>query len=263
VKQLRQIKGRCSAVNTTHNRDANRIKRAQAQDQAQAMPALHVRGSNGGSLAPLATPNDAPPEPTALAAHEYRLGHQAYSQGDAQAAYDHFWAATQSDLACPKAHRWLGRVAIELGLGSEAKQAFETLVRLQGYSAVLGQWLEYADEVSRFGLEAASQFRAGCDAQQEGQLKVASVAFGRAVAVHPSHHRAWARLGHILLDLKSYDGAVIACERALALEPRDAGSACRLRLASQHTGSRLAPAGGSLEAFVEHDGSGRVLHGRR
>ena len=155
-------------------------------------------------------------------------------------AFEHFLAATQTDPGYVKAHRWLGRVALELGVGAEAKQSFETLIRLQGYSAVLGQCLEYACEVSRFGLEAASQFRTGCEAQKNGRLNDASLAFGQAVAAAPNHQRAWARLGQILLESKSYDGAVIACERALALEPYDSGSAHRLRLASKHTVSRGA-----------------------
>ena len=184
---------------------------------------------------------------TRVAAQAYRLGHQAYSLGDAKTALGHFQAAIETDPACLKAHRWFGRVALELGLGAEAKHSFETLIRLQGYSAALGQCLEYAAEISRFGLEAASGFRAGCEAQKNGQLNDASLAFGRAVAAAPNHQRAWARLGQILLELKSYDGAVIACERALALEPYDSGSAYRLRLAAKNTVSRAVHSSASLE----------------
>jgi tetratricopeptide (TPR) repeat protein len=205
-------------------------------------------------------------EPTRIAAREYRLGHQAYSLGDAKVAIEHFGAAIESDPNCIKAHRWFGRVALELGLGSEAKRSFETLIRLQGYSAVLGQYLEYADEVSRFGLEAASQFRTGCEAQKNGLLNNASLAFGRAVAAAPNHQRAWARLGQILLELKSYDGAVIACELALAFEPYDSGSAYRLRLASKHTASRIASPSVSLEGNLnlsDHVSTKLSVRGRR
>jgi cytochrome c-type biogenesis protein CcmH/NrfG len=182
---------------------------------------------------------------TRVAEQAYRLGHQAYSLGNSEMALGHFRTAIETDPGCLKAHRWFGRVALELGLGAEAKRSFETLIRLQGYSPALGQGLEYADQVSRFGLEAASGFRAGCEAHKGGQLNDASLAFGRTVAAAPQHQRAWARLGQVLLELKSFDGAVIACERALALEPHDAGSAYRLRLASKHTVSRAA--GTSLE----------------
>jgi tetratricopeptide (TPR) repeat protein len=220
----------------------------------------------------------APPKPEAglkytktmdlsrIAEQSYRLGHQAYSLGNAQSAFDHFQAAIQSDPGCVKAHRWLGRVALELGLGAEAKRAFERVIRLQGYSAVLGQCLEYAAEVSRFGLEAASEFRAGCEAQKNGLLNEASLAFGRAVTAAPNHQRAWARMGQILLEMKSYDGAVIACERALALEPYDSGSAYRLRLASKHTVSRVAPLIVSIEdtLSVKVENSSRLsVRGRR
>jgi tetratricopeptide (TPR) repeat protein len=186
-------------------------------------------------------------DPSRVAAQEYRLGHQAYSLGDAKMAFEHFQAVIEADPGCVKAHRWFGRLALELGLGTDAKRSFETLIRLQGYSAALGQCLEYAGEVSRFGLEAASQFRVGCEAQKNGQLSDASVAFGQAVAAAPNHQRAWARLGQILLGLKTYDAAVIACERALALEPHDSGSAYRLRLASKHTVSRVASLSVQLE----------------
>jgi tetratricopeptide (TPR) repeat protein len=186
---------------------------------------------------------------TRVAEQAYRLGHQAYSLGNSKLALDHFQTAIETDLGCVKAHRWFGRVALEIGLGSEAKRSFETLIRLQGYSPALGRNLEYADQISRFGLEAASQFRAGCEAQKNCQLNDASLAFGQAVAAAPNHQRAWARLGQILLELKSYDGAVIACERALALEPYDSGSAYRLRLATKHTVSRAA--GTSLEDVLD------------
>jgi tetratricopeptide (TPR) repeat protein len=193
------------------------------------------------------TSNTKPSDSTRVAEQVYRLGHQAYSLGNVRAAFDHFQTAIETDPSCVKAHRWFGRVALELGLGAEAEHSFETLIRLQGYSAALGQCLEYAAEISRFGPEAAGEFRAGCEAQKNGLLNDASLAFGRAVVAAPNHQRGWARLGQILLELKSYDGAVIACERALALEPYDAGSAYRLRLASKHTASRVSPSGVSLE----------------
>ncbi len=186
---------------------------------------------------------------TRVAEQAYRLGHQAYSLGNLTLALEHFQVAIQTDPSCVKAHRWFGRVALELGLGAEAKRSFENLIRLQGYSSALGQSLEYADQIRRFGLVAANGFRTGCEAQKNGQLNDASLAIGRAVAAAPNHQRAWARLGQILLELKSYDGAVIACERALALEPYDSGSAYRLRLASKHTASRSAPV--SLEDVLD------------
>jgi tetratricopeptide (TPR) repeat protein len=228
-------------VNATQDREASNVEGV----QARGWEMKHWSPAPANSQ--VAVLNTKSFDPSRIAAQSYRLGHQAYSQGDGKTALKHFQAAIESDPGCIKAHSWLGRVALELGLGAEAKRSFETLIRLQGYSAALGQCLEYASEVSRFGLEAASQFRAGCEAQKNGQLSAASLAFGQAVAAAPNHQRAWARLGQILLELKSFDGAVIACERALALEPHDSGSAYRLRLASKHTVSRAAPAIAALE----------------
>jgi cytochrome c-type biogenesis protein CcmH/NrfG len=223
-------------VNATQDREAGGLEGVQARGwEIQRWEIKHWSPTPANHQ--VAVVNTKSFDQTQVAA-QYRLGHQAYSLGDAKAALEHFQAAIETDPGCVKAHRWLGRVALELGLGSEAKRSFETVIRLQGYTAALGQCLEYAAEVSCFGLEAASQFHAGCQAQKNGQLNAASVAFGRAVAAAPNHQRAWARLGQILLELKSYDGAVIACERALVLEPHDAGSAYRLRLASKHTVSR-------------------------
>jgi tetratricopeptide (TPR) repeat protein len=226
-------------VDATQNREAGGVE----DIQARGWEIKHWLPANR-QVAALSTKSF---DPTRDAAQAYRSGHQAYSLGDAKMALEHFQAAIEVDPGCVKAHRWFGRVALELGLGAEAKCSFETLIRLQGYSAALGQCLEYADEVRRFGLEAASEFRAGCEAQKDGRLNDASLAFGRAVVEAPDHQRAWARLGQILLGLKSYDAAVIACERALALEPHDSGSAYRLRLASKHTVSRIAPSSVTLE----------------
>ena len=221
-------------MNATQNREADEGVQARGWEIKQWSPTSSSRRLDLGKTQSL---------------QAYRLGYQAYSLGDANAAFDHFRSAIETDPNCVKAHRWFGRVALELGLGAEAERSFETLIRLQGYSAALGQSHEYAVEVSRFGLEAASGFRAGCEAQKTGQLNDASLAFGRVVASAPNHQRAWARLGQILLELKSYDGAVIACERALALEPYDSGSSYRLRLASKHTVSRAA--GASLEEVLD------------
>jgi Tfp pilus assembly protein PilF len=228
-------------VNATQDREAAEVEGVQARgwEMKHWSPATEDRQAGLGNLKSF--------DPNRVAEQTYRLGHRAYLLGDVKMAFAHFQAAIEIDQGCVKAHRWLGRVALELGLGAEAKRSFDTVIRLQGYSAALGQCLEYADEVSRFGLEAASGFRAGCEAQKNGQLNDASVTFGRVVTAAPNHQRAWARLGQILLELKSYDGAVIACERALALEPYDSGSAYRLRLASKRTVSRVAPAIATLE----------------
>jgi tetratricopeptide (TPR) repeat protein len=251
-------------VNATQDRDAAGLEGVQARGweikhwlPAPAMPAPTMSAPTipAGASRQIAALNTKPFDPTRGAAQAYRLGHQAYSLGDQKTALEHFQVAIESDPDCVKAHRWLGRVALELGLGADAKRSFETVIRLQGYSAALGQCLEYADEVSRFGLEAASGFRAGCKAQKDGLLNDASLAFGRSVAAAPNHQRAWARLGQILLELKSYDAAVIACERALTLEPHDSGSAYRLRLASKHTVSRVA----SVSASPEDDLNMRLV----
>jgi tetratricopeptide (TPR) repeat protein len=168
-------------VNATQGRETSETEGVQARGW-EIKPWLPVSKLPASTNRQLAVANTKTLEPTRVAPLEYRLGHQAYSLGDVNVAYEHFRVAIQSDPNCVKAHRWLGRVALELGLGFEAKGSYEMLIRLQGYTVALGECLEYADEVSRFGLEAASQFRAGCVAQKNGQLKLASVAFGRAVA---------------------------------------------------------------------------------
>lgn len=170
------------------------------------------------------------PQTQALA--EYRLGFQAYLLGDKQAALQHFQSATHKQPALLEAQRWLGRVALELGLGDEAQRAFESVIALQGQTAAVLRSLEFARAVSRYGLEAAEHFRVGYEQHQNGKYDPTS--FEAAVTANPLHQPAWAWLGRVQLEARDYDAAALACQQAVMLDPDDAGSASRLQMASRY-----------------------------
>ncbi len=163
---------------------------------------------------------------------EYRLGFLAYATGNKDQALEHFQIATIAKPSYIEAQRWLGRVALELGLGSEAQRAFETVLRFQGQNSTIMGLLEFARNVNLYGLESAQFFRAGC--QQTDQTEQIDL-FQKAAAANPAHQQAWAWLGRLLLETRDYDATIVACRKALILDPDDAGSAHRLQLALRNT----------------------------
>lgn len=192
--------------------------------------------------------------PNEKAALEYRLGFQAYALGKKDHALEHFQTATIINPSYLEAQRWLGRVALELGLGNEAQRAFETVIRFQGQTLAIMAMLEFARNVNKYGRESSEFFRAGCDQNKANNYRISC--FEGSVAANPEHQQAWAWLGRMLLEARAYDGAVVACRKALALDPDDAGSAHRLRLAMRNTKS-LIP----LETFSGLDSVGNTSSG--
>ena len=174
--------------------------------------------------------------PNEKAALEYRLGFQAYALGKKDHALEHFQTATIINPSYLEAQRWLGRVALELGLGNEAQRAFEAVLRFQGQNSTIMGQLEFARNVNLYGLESAQFFRAGC--QQTDPIEQIDL-FQKAVAANPAHQQAWAWLGRFLLETRDYDAAIVACRKALILNPDDAGSAHRLQLALRNTKSLI------------------------
>lgn len=174
--------------------------------------------------------------PNEKAALEYRLGFQAYALGKKDHALEHFQTATIINPSYLEAQRWLGRVALELGLGNEAQRAFEAVLRFQGQNSTIMGQLEFARNVNLYGLESAQFFRAGC--QQTDPIEQIDL-FQKAVAANPAHQQAWAWLGRFLLETRDYDAAITACRKALRLDPGDAGSAHRLKLALRNTKSLI------------------------
>jgi cytochrome c-type biogenesis protein CcmH/NrfG len=185
--------------------------------------------------------------PDTQAVIEYRMGFQAYSQGNKDDALEHFQMATFANPNYVEAQRWLGRVALELGLGAEAQKAFEIVLRFQGQNPSIMVMLEFARNVKNYGLESAEFFRAGCSHQDQAQQ---IQFFKNAVKANPKHQQAWAWLSRLTFENRDYDGAVEASRQALKLDPDDAGSAHRLRLALRHVKPALVSAQTDLPVTV-------------
>ncbi len=157
---------------------------------------------------------------------ENRLGFRAYALGNKARALQHFRQATVLNPNCLESQRWLGRIALELGLGAEAQSALETVIRLQGQSLAIMELLEFARNINRYGFQAAHLYREGCQKNQSNDNKISC--FEAAVIANPDHQPAWASLGNVLLETRDYEGAINACLEAVFLDPNDKGSGHRL-----------------------------------
>ncbi len=167
------------------------------------------------------------------AMHAFLSGYDAYNNGDTNTALEQFRAAAIGAPRFVEAQRWLGRVALELGSATEAAQAFEAVIKIEGENAQNKYFLDYAHEVERYGVEAVFFYRQGYDKYNKGDKAGAQDAFKKAVAANAQHQKAWAWLGRTRFETGDFKGAAEAYEKAVALDPNDKSSAYQLKLAKQ------------------------------
>lgn len=193
--------------------------------------------------AAMLTPND----PTALyflaetrravqyglnAARSYDQGILAYEGGRLTEALAAFRQATVDAPGLADAQRWLGRTALESGLGPEAVSAYQRAIALEGATASDAFFLDYARQVSAHGLAAVKAYRRAYDLYTAKDLAGATKGFEDATLLNPDFQVAWAWLGRVRLEAGDRPGAVRAYTVAVRLDPNDRSSAYFLSIAS-------------------------------
>lgn len=117
------------------------------------------------------------------------------------------------------AHRWLGRILLELGLPEQAASAWQTVVELSPGDAGAQYFLDLSRAQSRWGSEAANAFFNGVAAYESGQMTQARNAFAQATARNTDYAEAWAWLGRVAFEQGNYEDAYNAYSRAATLQP--------------------------------------------
>lgn len=147
------------------------------------------------------------------------VAYAAYQQGDKERAaelYGNVLDFVPDDL---EAHRWLGRVLLELRRPEQAVATWRTLTELAPDDAAAAYFLEVAQAQSRWGIEAADAFYQGVNYYEAGDLTRARLRFAEATARNERFAAAWAWLGRIAYEQGHYDDAASAYGRAVQLEP--------------------------------------------
>lgn len=143
----------------------------------------------------------------------------AYQQGNLELAAERYLAVTQAVPNDVEAHRWLGRILLEMGMPEQATVAWQTVVELDQGDAGARYFLDLSRAQTRWGVEAADAFFGGVAAYEEGNMTAARNAFAQATARNASYAEAWAWLGRVAFEQGSYEDAYNAYSRAATLQP--------------------------------------------
>lgn len=77
----------------------------------------------------------------------------------------------------------------------------------------------YKAILAQFPNHYMANYNMGVDCRLAGRPRSGIKYFTRAIMVWPDYHMAYAGLGHALLDLKQYDAALEALDKALEIQP--------------------------------------------
>lgn len=145
----------------------------------------------------------------------------AYQQGNLEQAAERYLAVTQAVPDDVEAHRWLGRILLEMGMPEQATVAWQTVVELDPSDAGAQYFLDRSRAQTRWGIEAADAFFNGVAAYEEGNMIAARNAFALATARNANYAEAWAWLGRVAFEQGNYEDAFNAYSRAANLQPNN------------------------------------------
>lgn len=143
----------------------------------------------------------------------------SYQQGNLEMAAERYLAVTQAVPNDVEAHRWLGRILLEMGLPEQATAAWQTVVELDPADEGAQYFLDLSRAQARWGVEAANAFFNGVAAYEEGNMSQARNAFAQASARNANYAEAWAWLGRVAFEQGNYEDAFNAYSRAASLQP--------------------------------------------
>lgn len=165
----------------------------------------------GGEL----TADDA--ELFAVAGNEFAFS--AYQAGNKELAAERYAQVAAALPQNVEAHRWLGRIALELQLPEQAVAAWRTVLELDPGAEGAEYFLELAQAQARWGVQAANAFYDGIAAYEAADLSQARNQFALATARNAQYATAWAWLGRVHFEQGNYADANAAYSRALTLDP--------------------------------------------
>lgn len=149
------------------------------------------------------------------------IAYAAYEQGELERAAELYLSVTRVVPEDLEAHRWLGRILLELRKPEQAVAAWETVAQLSPGDSGANYFLELSRAQARFGVDAANAFYEGVKEYEAGNLQQARNAFANATARNADYAEAWAWLGRVAYERGSYSDAFDAYSHAAALKPGD------------------------------------------
>src|SRR5690554_130576 len=143
----------------------------------------------------------------------------AYQVGNLELAAERYAEIVEVLPDHVEAHRWLGRILLELRLPEQAIAAWRTVVELEPGSPGAEYFLELSQAQARWGIDAANSFYAGVAAYEAGDLTRARNSFAAATARNADYAAAWAWLGRVYFEQGRYADEHLEYGRAGTPEP--------------------------------------------
>lgn len=150
-----------------------------------------------------------------------QVGYARYQQGDSEGALAAYERVTELAPNRPLAHRWAGRILLELNRPQEALTAWQAVLRLRPGDESAAYFADLARAGVRYGLEAARAFYEGITHYEAGRREQAQAAFVQATTLNPDYAEAWAYVGRTAFEGGDFAGAENAYREASALEPQN------------------------------------------
>ncbi len=170
------------------------------------------------------------------AVHAFYLGYASWEKKDYANAIADFETAVRLAPDWVEAQRWLARVYMEAGMPAKAIPHWQRVIELEGKKPQTMHFLKLAKEAAGVGVSAAGAFFKGIAAYQSGDTAKAQAWFEKATEADPSYAKAWRWLGRVYYEQGEYRKAADAYQKAVDLNPDDAGSRYFLRLARKAAG---------------------------
>ncbi|HRP48015.1 MAG TPA: tetratricopeptide repeat protein [Trueperaceae bacterium] len=143
----------------------------------------------------------------------------AYQQGDKAGAAEMYLQVTKVLPANLEAHRWLGRILLELRRPEQAVVAWRNYLELDPTDKGAQYFLSLAQAQARWGVDAANDFFSGIEAYESGNMTAARTSFASATVRNADYPEAWAWLGRVAFEQGNYEDAFTSYSRASALQP--------------------------------------------
>lgn len=171
-----------------------------------------------------------------------------YQQGNKAEAAELYLEVTRYLPNNLEAHRWLGRIMLELRQPEQAIVAWRNYLDLAPDDEGAQYFLTLAQAQARWGIDAANDFFAGIKAYEEGNMTGARTSFASATARNARYAEAWAWLGRVAFEQQHYEDAALSYGRALELDPGNDNYAWFKKESERLQAGEASGTGGTSEA---------------
>lgn len=165
-----------------------------------------------------------------LALVQLNLGYIAYNQSNYDLAIQKFEQVTQNNPKEPQGFAWLGRIYLEQGNASKAREYWQQATNLKP-DATNKYFLALSQDSTRYGTPAVHSFYAGYDAYSVGDKQNALNAFLQASQAAPGWLEAQRWVGRTQLELGQGQAAYATWQKIAQSPQANASDKYQLRVA--------------------------------